>query len=155
ARGSGCSSRGASSKRTAVKFGRIATWAAARASISPFRWRWRREFRRRACCRSQIPRSPTRADILIIDDDIESAEVLAELMRAEGHTVRIGYNGQDGFDLAREHVPELALIDIDMPLLDGPGMTYEMFLHDMGLEDVPVAFLSGSPQIRDVAARVG
>lgn len=95
------------------------------------------------------------ADILIIDDDIESAEVLAELMRAEGHTVRIGYNGQDGFDLAREHAPELALIDIDMPLLDGPGMTYEMFLHDMGLEDVPVAFLSGSPQIRDVAARVG
>lgn len=95
------------------------------------------------------------ADVLIIDDDIDSAEVLADLMQALGHAVRIGYNGQEGLRLAKEQTPDIALLDIEMPVLGGPGMAYEMFLHDMGLEDVPVVFLSGAADLREVAARVG
>jgi DNA-binding NtrC family response regulator len=95
------------------------------------------------------------ADMLIIDDDIDSADVLAEIMRAEGHDVRIGYNGQEGMRLAHERTPEIALLDVEMPLLDGPAMAYEMVVHNMGLELVPVVLLSGVPNLREVAAQVG
>lgn len=95
------------------------------------------------------------ADVLIIDDDIDSAEVLADIMRAAGHDVRIGYNGQEGLELAKQRTPDVALVDVEMPLLDGPEMAYEMLLHDMGLEHVPVVFLSGIPKLQEVAAGVG
>ena len=95
------------------------------------------------------------ADVLIIDDDIDSIDVLAEVMRIEGHDVRIGYNGQDGLRLASERIPEVALVDVEMPLLDGPGMAHEMLLRDMGLEKVPVVLVSGVPNLSDVAARLG
>jgi DNA-binding NtrC family response regulator len=97
----------------------------------------------------------TLADVLIIDDDLDGAEALADLMRAEGHEVRVGYNGQDGLRLARERIPEVALLDVEMPVLDGPGMAYEMLLRDMGLEQVPIVFLSGVANLREVAAAVG
>lgn len=95
------------------------------------------------------------ADVLIIDDDIDSADVLAQIMRMHGHAVRIGYNGQDGLRLANEQRPDVALLDIEMPLLDGPGMAYEMLVHNMGLERVPVVFLSGSPELREIAEKIG
>ena len=94
-------------------------------------------------------------DVLVIDDDIDSADVLAEIMMDAGHEVRIGYNGQDGLRLAAERIPALALLDVEMPILDGPGMAYEMFLHDMGLELVPVVLLSGVPELDRIAAEVG
>ena len=95
------------------------------------------------------------ADVLVIDDDIDSADVLAEIMMDAGHDVRIGYNGQDGLRLASERPPALALLDVEMPILDGPGMAYEMFLHDMGMELVPVILLSGVPELDRIADEVG
>jgi DNA-binding NtrC family response regulator len=95
------------------------------------------------------------ADVLIIDDDVDSADVLSEVMLDSGHVVRVGYNGHEGLVLAKERTPDVALLDVEMPLLGGPAMAYEMFLHDMGLEDVPVVFLSGAPDLREVAAAVG
>jgi DNA-binding response OmpR family regulator len=94
-------------------------------------------------------------DVLIIDDDIDSAEVLADVIRTLGYEPRVGYNGQDGLRLAEQHTPDLALLDVEMPMLDGPGMVYEMLLRDMGLECVPVAFLSGAANLREIAANVG
>jgi DNA-binding NtrC family response regulator len=95
------------------------------------------------------------ADLLVIDDDIDSADVLSQIMEMEGHEVRVGYNGEDGVRLAKQRAPELVLLDIEMPLLDGPGMANEMIVHNMGLERVPVVLLSGSPHLVAIAARVG
>jgi DNA-binding NtrC family response regulator len=95
------------------------------------------------------------ADVLIIDDDIDSAQVLAQIMEVQGHDVRVAYNGQEGLQLAADRTPQLALLDVEMPLLDGPGMAFEMLLHDMGLEQVPVIFLSGIPNLSAIAGRVG
>jgi DNA-binding NtrC family response regulator len=94
-------------------------------------------------------------DVLIVDDDIDSADALADIMRAEGHGVRVGYDGQDGLRLASERTPDVVLLDVEMPMLDGPGMAYEMLLHNMGLEAVPVVLLSGVPNLKQVAANVG
>jgi DNA-binding NtrC family response regulator len=95
------------------------------------------------------------ADLLIVDDDIDSTAALAEIMRAQGHHVRIAYNGEEGLRLAHALIPQIVLLDVEMPILGGPGMAYEMLLHNMGLEKVPVVLLSGVSNLNEVAARVG
>jgi DNA-binding NtrC family response regulator len=95
------------------------------------------------------------ANVLIIDDDLDSAEALSIIMASEGHQVRVGYNGVEGMQLASEQTPDLVLLDVEMPLMDGPGMALAMFVHDMGLEMIPVILLSGVVQLRKIAAEVG
>jgi DNA-binding NtrC family response regulator len=95
------------------------------------------------------------ADVLIIDDDIDVAEVLGMMMSTEGHDVRIGYNGEEGLRFVRERVPDIALLDVEMPMLGGPGMAYQMYVRDHGLEKVPVVLLSGAVNLGEVAAQVG
>jgi DNA-binding NtrC family response regulator len=95
------------------------------------------------------------ADLLIIDDDPDAAEALSDIMRTKGHEVRVGYNGEDGLRLAHERIPDVALLDVEMPTLSGPAMAGRMFIHDMGLEDVPVIFLSGVYNLREIAEQVG
>jgi DNA-binding response OmpR family regulator len=95
------------------------------------------------------------ADLLIVDDDVDAADVLAVVMSSQGHDVRIGHDGVEGLRLARERAPEVALVDIDMPNLDGPGMAYEMLVHDLGLERIPLVLLSARPDVRRIADEVG
>jgi DNA-binding NtrC family response regulator len=95
------------------------------------------------------------ADVLIIDDDADCADALADLMRLEGHEVRVGYDGEQGMRLAQARTPDLALLDVEMPRLGGPAMAHGLLLHDMGLELIPVVFLSAVSNLRQVAAAVG
>ncbi len=95
------------------------------------------------------------ADVLVIDDDVDGAEALSLIMQSRGHQVRIGYNGEDGMRLADARCPDLVLLDVEMPVLDGPGMALEMFLHNVGLELVPVILLSGIPDLERIASEVG
>jgi len=95
------------------------------------------------------------ADLVIVDDDPEHLDLLAELMVGEGHAVRYGYNGEDGLRLVLERRPDLVLLDVEMPVLGGPGMAYRMFVHDLGLEDVPVVLMSGVMDLAAVARGVG
>jgi DNA-binding NtrC family response regulator len=95
------------------------------------------------------------ADLLIIDDDLDSADALSMIMESEGHTVRVGYNGEEGMRLVAERYPDLALLDVEMPIVSGPAMALKMLIHDAGLELVPVLLLSGVPNLDQVAAEVG
>lgn len=95
------------------------------------------------------------ADVLIVDDDIDCADALSALIEAEGHGVRVAYNGAEGLRLATERRPDLALLDVEMPVVDGPGMAYQMFVRDRGLEDVPLILLSGVVNLPAIAAQVG
>jgi CheY-like chemotaxis protein len=96
------------------------------------------------------------ANILVIDDDLNGADALSLILQAEGHAVRVGYNGEEGLELLNEQrLPDLVLVDVEMPLLTGPGMSYQMIARDCGRELVPIAFLSGVPNLEDVAAHAG
>ena len=95
------------------------------------------------------------ANLLIIDDDLDSAEALSIIMESEGHQVRVGYNGIEGMQLASAQSPDLVLLDVEMPLMDGPGMALAMLIHDMGLEMIPVILLSGVVHLGKIAAEVG
>jgi DNA-binding NtrC family response regulator len=95
------------------------------------------------------------ADVLIVDDSVDIAEILEALMLAEGHRVRLAFNGQAGLSAIDERLPELVLMDIDMPVVDGPGMAYRMLVEDCGRETIPIVIVSGSPDLPRIGDAVG
>src|SRR6185369_14956901 len=95
------------------------------------------------------------ADLLIVEDDADAANALSALLEFEGHVVRTAYNGEEGLQRLEERVPELVLLDIEMPILDGPNMAYRMLLHNLDFEKVPIVLVSGVPNLRSIAAHVG
>ncbi|MBX3197791.1 MAG: response regulator [Labilithrix sp.] len=95
------------------------------------------------------------ADLLIVDDDAETADLLSELLRFDGHVTRIATNGMEGLTLLRERRPDLVVLDVEMPALTGPEMALEMFLRDRGLENIPIILCSGVLDLDSIAAEVG
>jgi len=66
---------------------------------------------------TDVPAIPRR--ILVADDNADALESLATVLRLRGHEVFSASNGAIALETAGRHVPEVALLDIGMPLLDG------------------------------------
>lgn len=58
-------------------------------------------------------------DILVVDDDENMRELIAEMVRSYGHRCRIAFDGQDALCLLAEHPADLVISDWDMPNMDG------------------------------------
>ena len=65
------------------------------------------------------PRRKRSARILIVDDNVDLARGLARLLQIHGHEVQIAHDGLSGLDKARESKPEVVLLDIGLPGMDG------------------------------------
>nr|WP_123603782.1 response regulator transcription factor [Micromonospora sp. Llam0] len=59
------------------------------------------------------------AHVLIAEDDRRQAEVLRRYVESDGHRTTVVHNGRDALDQARRHRPQLLLLDVMMPGLDG------------------------------------
>ena len=57
--------------------------------------------------------------ILIVDDNRDAADSLALSVQLAGHTVCTAYGGQEGFELASAFAPDVLLLDLGMPGLNG------------------------------------
>lgn len=57
--------------------------------------------------------------VLIVDDNEKNLKLLAEIIRHMGHEPVCATNGGDGIRIAREQLPGLILMDIQMPVIDG------------------------------------
>jgi CheY-like chemotaxis protein len=57
--------------------------------------------------------------VLVVDDDSDAAESLMMLLRVFGHQVRVARDGPTALRLACEDVPELMLVDVGLPGMDG------------------------------------
>jgi CheY-like chemotaxis protein len=65
-------------------------------------------------------RKPVRsADILIIEDNADAATTLRGLLELRGHRVRVARDGAEGLAALREQAPDVALIDVGLPGIDG------------------------------------
>jgi DNA-binding NtrC family response regulator len=95
------------------------------------------------------------ADVVLVDDDEDVAWILEQLLEKARHTVRIAHDGEQGLRLLQQRLPDVAILDVEMPLLDGPSMAYRMFVHNLGLENIPIVLISGVFDLPRVAARVG
>lgn len=89
------------------------------------------------------------ADLLVVDDDVDVGDMLADILRDQGHTVRVARNGLQGLDQVTARLPEAVLLDVEMPMLTGPQMAMRMFVHDCGQEEIPIILQSG---VKDIVA---
>lgn len=83
------------------------------------------------------------ADILVVDDSSPNRDLLSELMREQGHAVRVAGTGEEALELARQRAPDLVLLDVVMPGIDG-YQTCRQLHAEATTRSVPVLFLSGS-----------
>lgn len=68
---------------------------------------------------SGSPSRPPGSRILVVDDSVDSAETLAELLKIWGHDVHLAHDGPAAVAAAREYKPEIVLLDIGLPGMDG------------------------------------
>ncbi|MEW7847844.1 ATP-binding protein [Massilia aurea] len=57
--------------------------------------------------------------ILVVDDNLDAAQTLGLFLRASGHTVEVVYGGLDAIDVAAVFAPQVCLLDIGLPDMDG------------------------------------
>ncbi len=88
--------------------------------------------------------------ILVIDDDTDGRELLAELLRREGYRVETACNGHEALDrLHAAPLPALILLDIHMPVMDGPHFR-EAQRKDPDLIDIPTVVMTSDPDVNPV-----
>lgn len=83
----------------------------------------------------------TKEDILIVDDTPENLRLLSKMLTKEGYNIRKALNGQMALTAVQSVVPDLILLDIMMPSMDG----YQVCKHlkaDPRTAEIPVIFLS-------------
>jgi two-component system alkaline phosphatase synthesis response regulator PhoP len=79
--------------------------------------------------------------ILLVDDEPDILELLAYNLEKEGFTVHTASNGREGLALAKEMVPDVILLDVMMPEMDGVEACTEI-RNDRTLDHSVVAFLT-------------
>jgi two-component system KDP operon response regulator KdpE len=84
--------------------------------------------------------------ILVIDDDPQIVMILATLLKHNGYEIIRAHGPEEGLRLAYNNHPDLVILDIMMPNMDG----WEVCSRLRELSDVPIIFLSAKGEIRDV-----
>lgn len=85
-------------------------------------------------------RSPKR--VLIVEDNLDSVHTLVWLVRDMGHEVEYAINGYVGVDLARKFRPDIVLLDLGLPGLDGFEVCSRL-KHEAGMERLRVIVVTG------------
>ncbi|NBB77405.1 MAG: response regulator [Bacteroidetes bacterium] len=79
--------------------------------------------------------------ILVVDDEQDLLDLIEYNLRQEGYEVILAEDGQEGIQKAREHMPDLLLLDIMMPQMDGIEVCDRM-REDPDLSHIPIIFLT-------------
>ena len=64
--------------------------------------------------------------LLLVEDNEEGRDGLSRHLRRKGYDVRIAVDGQQGVDMARAEAPDLVLMDMSLPILDGWAATRQL-----------------------------
>lgn len=75
---------------------------------------------------SQLPASFKARRVLVVDDNVDSANSIAELIEMWGHEVAYAYDGFAGLEVARTFSPDVALLDIGLPGMSGHVLAGEL-----------------------------
>ncbi|NQZ79834.1 MAG: hybrid sensor histidine kinase/response regulator [Colwellia sp.] len=87
--------------------------------------------------------------ILIVDDKKENVELLVQILTAEGYEIAFAMDGEKAIQVASIYLPDLILLDVMMPGIDGFETCRRLkSLH--GLKEVPVIFVTGKDKVSDI-----
>ena len=89
--------------------------------------------------------------ILVIDDEPELTKAVEIRLKASGYEVEIAYDGPSGMDKAKETKPDLILLDIVMPMVNGYTVAKKL-MTEPGTKNIPIIVFTASQQ-KDLEAR--
>jgi CheY-like chemotaxis protein len=92
---------------------------------------------------SRSPAAAGPAQLLVVDDEIEHAEICAALLKRRGYTVAVASSGSEAIALAHQLHPDLILLDLYMPSVDGFSTAEHLHGH-ADTRGVPIVILSAS-----------
>ena len=92
----------------------------------------------------------TRTRVLVVDDEAPIRLLCRVNLEAEGMDVLEAADGPSGLDKARAEAPDVVLLDVMMPGLDGWRVAEEL-LDDPRTESIPIVFLTARAELRDRA----
>ena len=93
------------------------------------------------------PAAPIRRNILIADDNQDALESLALMLRMEGHEVHCASDGEEALLLAGQRRPEIVVLDVGMPKLDGCEVARRIRAETWGRDAVLVALTGWGQEI--------
>ena len=88
--------------------------------------------------------------ILVADDEPDVRELVVYRMRRSGYEVIEAKNGEEAYDLAVQHVPDLIVADVMMPRVDGYELTRRLRA-ETTTQRIPVILLTAKTQEADVS----
>lgn len=97
---------------------------------------------------NQIQKNKNRETILIIDDSPTNIEVLSSTLTNAGYKVLTEVNGLSGIDKVKRNPPDLILLDIMMPQLDG-FETCRLLQADPSTKDIPIIFITSLSDVEE------
>mgnify|MGYP000719919803 FL=1 len=86
--------------------------------------------------------------ILIVDDEQDIVESLKFVLEASDFTCYCAYNGEDGLRLAKELVPDLIILDVMMPKINGFKIS-RLLKYDAKYKNIPILMVTARTQEED------
>jgi CheY-like chemotaxis protein len=91
--------------------------------------------------------------VLLADDNRDAADSLALLLEMNGHSVMVGYSGEEALQLARKSVPSAMILDIGMPDMTGYEVARRVRAERWG-RDIYLIAVTGWGQMEDKARAI-
>jgi two-component system alkaline phosphatase synthesis response regulator PhoP len=86
--------------------------------------------------------------ILIVDDEVDLVETVRFPLEMEGFNVLVSYNGEDALNKARKESPDLIILDLMLPKLDGYKVC-RLLKFDEKYKHIPILMLTAKTQEKD------
>ena len=86
--------------------------------------------------------------ILLVEDDLYSSETLKFALEVKGHNVTLATNGRDALNMVNNEIPQLIILDIMMPKMDGYHFC-RLLKFDTRFQHIPVIIVSSKIQEAD------
>jgi CheY-like chemotaxis protein len=90
-----------------------------------------------------------RRRILVVDDHVHAATSLGELLTYMGYDAQVAHDGRAALEAARLYRPQLVLLDLSMPGVDGYGVV-ERLRRENGFDKIAFVAVTGSGRPEDV-----
>jgi DNA-binding response OmpR family regulator len=86
--------------------------------------------------------------ILVVDDEVDLVETVRFPLEMEGFDVLVSYNGEDALNQARKEKPDLIILDLMLPKLDGYKVC-RLLKFDERYKHIPILMLTAKTQEKD------
>ncbi len=89
-----------------------------------------------------------KVNVLVVDDYVENVELLKELLTASGYDVTTAYDGDEALKKVKQQIPDLILLDIMMPKMDGYQVCEALRANDE-TKEIPIIFVTAKTEVKD------